>query len=145
MPLKKILVPFDYSNFSRKTVDMAMEFAKKFDSKLLLLTCLDNEFVSGPMYVDNDASEKAFSKKYDDAKNQLKQLKQQADYQGINTDVDILRASDIVEKITEYAKQKKIDLIMMGTHGRTGFEKLLFGSKSEETLHNVDCPVMIVK
>ena len=50
-----------------------------------------------------------------------------------------------MEKIVTFAKTKKIDLIVMGSHGKTGFDKLMLGSVANGVVQRARCPILIVK
>ena len=62
----------------------------------------------------------------------------------LHTDV-VVSATSIVAAIVEYAKNKDVDLIVIGTRGRSGFKKLLLGSVASGVIINAACPVMVVK
>ena len=57
----------------------------------------------------------------------------------------ILRSISVVKDITTYAKSHKFDLIVMGSHGRTGMDKLILGSIANGVLQKSSCPVLIIK
>jgi nucleotide-binding universal stress UspA family protein len=57
----------------------------------------------------------------------------------------VVTATSIVSAIVEYAKNKDVDLIVIGTRGRSGFKKLLLGSVASGVVTNAACPVMVVK
>ena len=65
--------------------------------------------------------------------------------QEISFDFKIFQTRSVVEKIVGFAKTKKINLIVMGAHGRTGFDKLLLGSVTNGVAQRVRCPVLITK
>jgi nucleotide-binding universal stress UspA family protein len=52
---------------------------------------------------------------------------------------------NMVDEINELAKEKHVDIIVMGTHGRTGLKRLLMGSIAEDVLRHAECPVFLVK
>ena len=58
---------------------------------------------------------------------------------------DILISNSTVKEIVTYAKSKKVDLIVMGSHGRTGLNKLILGSVANGVSQMVHCPILIVK
>ena len=65
--------------------------------------------------------------------------------QGTHIDFKIFQSRSTVEKIVTFAKTKKIDLIVMGSHGRIGFDNLLLGSVANGVAQRVRCPILIVK
>ena len=52
---------------------------------------------------------------------------------------------NMVDEINELAKEKHVDIIVMGTHGRTGLKRLLLGSIAEDVLRHAECPVFLAK
>ena len=59
--------------------------------------------------------------------------------------MDILKSNSVVKQIGSFVKSKKVDLIIMGTHGRTGWDKLIFGSIANGVSQRVNCPVLLVR
>ncbi|MHA7646728.1 universal stress protein [Nitrosopumilus sp. S4] len=144
MYFKNILVPFDGSKFSKKAINVATDLAKKYKSKLTIINCIE-EFYVGRWYRDNRIEEELFAKEYNTIKNELKKIKQNAQEQGVPVKIKIIKALDVTKKITDYSKKNRIDLILMGSHGRTGWNRLFLGSKSENILKSASCPVLIIK
>ena len=58
---------------------------------------------------------------------------------------EIIESHSTTKAIVSYSKSKKIDLIVMGAHGKTGVDKLILGSVSNSVVHRVRCPVLIVR
>ena len=56
-----------------------------------------------------------------------------------------MKSTSVVRDITTYAKSRKIDLIVMGSHGRTGVDKLILGSVANGVTQKASCPVLIIK
>ena len=144
MNFKDILVPFDGSKFSKRSVVAATSLAQKYDGTILFLTCI-GKFYTGRWYLDSRIEKEQSAKEYAKAQKELKKIKQQITDQGVSTKMKIVRTDNIVKQISDYAKKNKIDLIVMGSQGRTGLNKLLLGIKAEGTVHRVKCPVMIIK
>jgi hypothetical protein len=75
-------------------------------------------------------------------RNQLEQIRP------TNTDIPVrhvLLSGDPAEEIVRYGRDTGMDLIVMGTHGRTGLERLLLGSVAEKVLRDAACSVLVVK
>jgi len=72
-------------------------------------------------------------------------VKSQADSVGLNTETFVLEGEEAYRKITDFAKEHNINMIVMGTHGRTGLSKLLVGSVAEKIIGYAHCPVLIAK
>ena len=58
---------------------------------------------------------------------------------------EIIESKSVTKTIVSYSKSKKIDLIVMGAHGITGWDKLILGSVSESVIHRIRCPVLILR
>ena len=64
---------------------------------------------------------------------------------GVNIKLQILKSTSVVKNITTYAKSKKMDLIVISSHGRTGFDKLIIGSVANGVIQKTRCPVLLIK
>jgi len=58
---------------------------------------------------------------------------------------EIIESKSVTKTIVSYSKSKKIDLVVMGAHGITGWDKLILGSVTDSVVHRVKCPVLIVR
>ncbi len=140
MNIKKILVPVDESEHSMKAVAYAMEFVKKFDASLLLLHC-HKEFpaILGEPFFDQ-ATEKILEQGNEVLEPYRKILKEN----GIAFR-ELLLEEPAGKKIAETAGIEKIDLIIMGSKGKTDLGGLLLGSVTHRVLHHAPCPVLVVR
>jgi nucleotide-binding universal stress UspA family protein len=134
--LKKILVPVDFSECSKKALQYAVPFARQFGAELTLLYVMQHyPLVSEMGPVDVESNE--------DAERDLEALRQT-----IDRDVRsraVVRAGEPHLEITETAKSLGIDLILLSTHGRTGLNHVLMGSTAEKVVRRAGCPVLIVR
>jgi nucleotide-binding universal stress UspA family protein len=82
----------------------------------------------------------------EDAKSWLDNFNQQAKENNVQLHIELINSPRPVDYvILEYAEEKQIDLIVMGTRGRTGFKKLLLGSTASSVVTYSHCTVMVVK
>jgi nucleotide-binding universal stress UspA family protein len=79
------------------------------------------------------------------AKKDLLKLEVIAKNEGIKSSSTVIVAQSIVKPLLSFAKSRKIDLIVMGSHGRTGLDKLFLGSIANGVLNRAHCPVLIIK
>jgi universal stress protein A len=143
---KSILVPTDFSEFSDKALAAAQDIAKKFNSKIYLLHVVDEGLhVCADEYCVDPAVVKSLKV------NSLKgaREKMQAEFsrisrKGVNAECDV-RQGTPYEEILKEQKKKKVDLIVMGSHGRTGFLKHLIGSVAERVSRTASCPVLLIR
>ena len=148
--IKKILVTIDGSESSKKATEYAISLAKKYDAQLIILYVLYSELgfaysnllgVTTPKAIQDvlETQKNEVQKWFDEVKNKLKTSNISV------TDKIIISASSIVGEIVAFADKEKIDLIILGTRGRTGFKKLLLGSVAEGVVTYSSCPVMVVR
>jgi nucleotide-binding universal stress UspA family protein len=137
MNAKNILCPYDYSENSKVALSYASALARESSATVHLLhvtqpiTPADTGFGGyAPAPIDLDA-----------LKDELEQIKPIGDL-ACKREVVIGAAA---ASIVEYAKENGIDIIVMGTHGRTGLSRLLMGSVAEAVVRGAECPVITVK
>ena len=145
---KNILVPLDGSEYSIKAVEYAGIMAKGFNSRIIALYILSSS-IRYNLSSNNENSEinsqfnQIIQRSYIEAQNWLKDIEKKLDIE-IVTEVIIAKES-IVSEIIEFAEQRSIDLIIMGTRGRTGFKKLLLGSVASGVVTYSHCPVLVIR
>ncbi|GFN38989.1 MAG: UspA domain-containing protein [Marine Group I thaumarchaeote] len=145
MRFQNILVPYDDSECSLRAFKIATEVAKKFNSKLTAVTVILEFYHTRSLYANVRYEEILLKKLRGSAKNALSKIRTNAKKQGIDVAIDVLESNSVVKQIASIAKSKKIDLIIMGTHGRTGLYKLILGSVANGVSQRVSCPVLIVR
>ncbi len=135
LDLRRILVPVDGSENSKRAFNFATKIARQTGSQLIVLNVIDGR-----------AYDRAPSEATEGAKQLIRTHVSEAKKNGIMTRGDAIRpGASIVRQIIEYAKQKGVDLIVMGTRGLGGFRKLLLGSVSGGVVSHAHCAVMIVR
>lgn len=144
MLFRNIMVPYDGSRLSKNAFRIALDMAKKYDSKLTVVTCI-GKYYSGFWYVDNRLATLDFKRQYKAVKTELGELEDVAKKSNVSISTTILDAAKIAGTLASYAKSQKIDLVVMGSHGRTGLSKMVLGSVANGVLQTVKCPVLIVK
>lgn len=144
MAITKILVPIDGSKHSLKAFRVALDIAKNNNAKINVLTCLEKEDV-GAWYIDKRTNKKIMSDAKKFAKDFLSKLEKPAADANIPISLNILETKSASNQIISFSNSKKIDLIVIGSHGRGGFNKFLLGSVSNKVSQIAKCPVMIVK
>lgn len=143
--LDKILVPLDFSPASKQAFHYAAYLASQYNSTIYTLTVFDKKYKKlgddhkkhTAVIVRGEKIElwKAFPR-----------LLKAASYTGSGDRVKrLLLDGDPSSKIESIVQKKEIDLVIMGTNGRTGFEHFLVGSVAEKVLKSVDCPVMTIR
>jgi len=144
MMFTNILVPFDLSNQSTHAFKIAMNIAKKYNSQITLLTCLEGDAWHHKFY-DSRADNELIKKQKKVTLSRISKLEAQAKKSNLNIKSQTLKSTSVVRDIVTFAKSRKIDLIVMGSHGRTGVDKLILGSVANGVTQKASCPVLIIK
>ena len=141
---KNILIPFDLSAQSTRAFKVAVDVAKKYDSKLTLLTCLEGD-AWHHKYYDSRADSELIKKQKKVSEKHLEKLEAIAKKNNVTVKSQILTSKSVVNDIVVFAKSRKYDLIVIGSHGRTGLDKIILGSVANGVSQKAKCPVLIVK
>jgi len=141
---KNILVPFDLSNQSTRAFKVAADVAKKYNSKIVILTCVEGDACHHKYYDAKDDSE-LIKKQEKVSKKYLEKLELIAIKNKVPITSNIIASKSVIKDIVTFAKSRKHDLVLIGSHGRTGFDKLLLGSVANGVLQKIRCPLLIVK
>jgi len=144
MLFKNILVPFDLSSPAHHAFKVALDMAQKYDSKITLISCVEEDTWHHKFY-DSRIYSQLLIKKRKIAEKYMKKLEVFANKAGVDIKFQVLRSTSVVKDITKFAKSKKIDLIVMSSHGRTGWDKLILGSVANGVIHRTRCPVLLIK
>lgn len=144
MIFQNILVPYDGSKHSIRAFKVALDIAKKYNAKIKVVTCLETDF-RAPFFVDSRVDNSVMRKHVDATKKHFAKLEKNAKKEEIVFSSKILQTSSIVKTLISFAKSSNASLIIMGSHGRTGFDKMLLGSVVNGVSQKVNCPVLIIK
>ena len=141
---QNILVPFDLSNQATRAFKVALDVARKYNSKVTLLTCLEGD-AWHHKYYDSRADAELIKKQKKAAKQHLEKLELIAKKNNVIVKSNIMISQFVVNDIVNFAKSRKYDLVVIGSHGRTGFDKLLLGSVANGVSQKIKSPILIVK
>ncbi len=141
--VKKILVPVDFSDNSQKVFMAAVNVAEKFGAEIVCIFVVQSfEDYSGFFVPHMPVVQ--FQEEM-----QVSAQKKMSDFLEDNLPDGLAGSSKVVvgdvgEEIVAFAAQEKIDMIVMGTHGYKGLERVLFGSVAEQVVKTASCPVLTV-
>lgn len=135
MVYEAILVPTDGSDCSRDALDHAVDIATQLDATVHVISVIDKGNLERVPIVEDSRLQRA-RELIDDVVDTI-----DADVP-VETSVEV---GVIHETILAYATDQGIDLVVMGTHGRTGFERFLLGSVAEKVIRLADVPVMTIQ
>lgn len=129
---KTIMVPTDGSKFSLKAEDVAISVAKNFKGKLVVVHIIDEKLIYPFEVLEEEGNailDKAAIK---------------GEKQGVYVE-KVLIVGNPVHDMAKIVERTGADLVVIGTHGKTGLTKILMGSVAENTLKTVKVPVLLVK
>ena len=147
--ISKILVAIDGSEHSFNAAEYALELAKSFGAQLYAVTVTyipASDHQSQKEVLSKSLVEDSSNNSMKDAGNWIENFTQNAKEDNIQLKTELINSARPVDYvILEYAEEQKIDLIVVGTKGRTGFKKLMLGSIASSIVTYAHCPVMVVK
>jgi nucleotide-binding universal stress UspA family protein len=144
--ITRILVPVDFSAHSARAFAYATTLAHRLGAQLALLHVVEDPFVTGAwspeVYMPNIPE--LLGDLITGAERQLATLKASAAAQGVAADITVVTGRP-APAIVEHASNGGVDLIVMGTHGRTGLSHVVMGSVTERVMHKAPCPVLTMR
>jgi nucleotide-binding universal stress UspA family protein len=144
LEIERILVPIDFSAYSKEALKYAIPFARKFKAEVILLHVVEPAIYPADFnfgQVGIPAIEDELRSK---ANEELQKLVDQEVKRRARSSVLIKVGKPFLEIITT-ARDERIDLIIMATHGHSGIEHILFGSTAERVVRKAHCPVLTVR
>ena len=144
LEIKKVLVPIDFSDYSKSSLRYAVNFAKQFNAEIYLI------YVLGPIIYPPDFSMgqiaiPSINAEWDErAREELENLAKTEIPEGVNVKTILKNGKPFLE-IIDTASEENIDLIIIATHGHSGVEHILFGSTAEKVVRKAPCPVLTLR
>ncbi|WP_458207968.1 universal stress protein [Haladaptatus sp. NG-SE-30] len=137
---ENVLVPTDGSEGSDRAIELAIDLAKTYDAALHTLYVIDANTLSS-----GDEFGSVISSLEESAQNAIDEVVEMAEEGGVRT-TEAYFARGIPHKaILDYADDHDIEIIVMGTHGRTGLDRYLLGSVTEKVVRTADVPVLTAR
>lgn len=144
MDLKNILVAYDSSSFSNRAFKSALDIAEPNKSKITIVTVVTG--IYQPSIGFSMKFSKDLLKKHTNMLKKLfSNLQTMANKKDISISLKILRDPSVSKAITNYVDSHKFDLIVIGSRGRTGLNKIILGSVANDVVNKVNVPIMVVK
>lgn len=147
--MKTILVPTDFSKPAQQAVTLGTAIAKKSKATLVLLHVVEQPSsaavnVAGEVVYVHDWADRIFTLKLiDKSKQQLLQQEEKCRAEGVKIRSE-LRIGTPFKGVQEIVTAQAVDLIVMGTEGRSKLEEILIGSTTEKVIRQANCPVLTV-
>ncbi len=144
MKFNTILFATDFSEGSKNALPYAVDLAKRYDAKLFFMHVIYDVAKTTGWYVPHISVEEMYKDLEKGAKTELEKTFIE-EMRGFKDIEHIVVKGIPYEEITKFAEMKKIDLVVLATHGRTGLDRLLFGSTAEQVVRYAPCPVLSVR
>ena len=139
--ISKILVAIDGSDASMDAADHAIYISKEYNAELYALHVIRPDV---DLYGPHETSE-YMTKLRDEGRKYLDKVEFKANEKNIQIKTVIIPSKNMSGDILDYAEENNIDLIVIGTRGRSGFKRLLLGSVASHVVTYAHCPVLVVK
>ncbi|WP_180028116.1 universal stress protein [Acinetobacter sp. YH16032] len=145
MSYQNILVPVDGSEVALNVVQHAVELAKAFNSKITVVQVMTLDPYIAAEYLSDGQSNLLIERARKFIEDNLAQAKTKFNEYGIDVETKILEGESIHRTIMKAIDELNIDLIVISSHGRSGFKKLIMGSVAQSLITEVNVPVFVVK
>ena len=141
--IKKILVPVDFSENSQKILRTAVDFAAKFKAEVVIVFVVQSFDDYSGFFVPHMPIIQLEEELVKSAGEKMQSFVAETLNGSVPYSTTVL-VGDVVEEINRFAGEAKADLIVMGTHGYKGLDKILFGSVAEKIVKTAPCPVLTI-
>lgn len=139
--IKKILVPIDFSENSTKVLQHAVDMAGKSGARIVVMYVVEGIDKYAGLSIPHISLTEVEKELVQSAKNKMELFLEENLEPSVPHEGVVLNG-DIVEEINNFAANEGVDMIIMGTHGYKGLEKVLFGSVAERIVKTAPCPVL---
>ena len=145
MAYQNILVPVDGSELSLSVVQHAVELAKAFNSKVTVVQVMTLDPYIASEYLTQGQTNEMIERARQFIQTNIDNAKAEFEAHGVTVESKLLEGENIPRTICKAVEQFNIDLIVLSSHGRSGFKKLLMGSVAQSLITESTVPVFIVK
>ena len=145
---QRIMVATDGSPLSQKAVDSALALAVAFKSQLTAVSVVQAysyDYFEGAYPLSKEDVKTVESYWVDKAQKLLDAAIVQAAAQGVQVKTQVLTSNDVADALVTAAHALDADLLVMASHGRRGFDRLLHGSETQEVLNHCKVPVLVLR
>jgi len=136
--MEKLLIATDGSIFSESAIREAINLARICSSKLIAVSVVK----TSPEF--EDLVPQVFEKAEKEMREHLESVKSRASKEGIDCEIVVHRGEEPFEDIVNDAEKNQVDMIIIGTHGRTGLKRLMMGSVTAKVIGHAPCNVLVV-
>ncbi|OGW26976.1 MAG: hypothetical protein A2X59_00235 [Nitrospirae bacterium GWC2_42_7] len=144
MEIKKILFATDFSEGSSHALPYAVDMAKRYSAKLYFVHVIYDVAKTTGWYVPHVSMDEMYKDMEKSAKTELEKTFIE-EMKNFNDVEHVVLRGTPYEEITKFAKTNNMDIIVLGTQGRRGLDRMLFGSTAEQVVRHAPCPVFSVR
>ncbi len=142
LEIHHILVPIDFQEYTEELTEFAVNVASKLVAKITFFHVVENvvyysDFIPTYLHLNNEET-------FQHAKMKMIALVEKSKNSWLRCTGEVLMG-DVVDTILEYTKKEGIDMVVMGTHGTRGIEKILLGSVAERVIKRASCPTLVYR
>jgi len=142
LSIEKIVIATDGSEYTKNAISFGLSLAKMLGAKVYALSVLD---IAPVMSVPIDGAWKGvFDLMHEECQKASAHVKKMGEAVGLEVESVVLEGKP-AEKIVEYAEENDMDLIVMGTMGKSGLDRILLGSVAERVVRISHTPVLVVR
>jgi universal stress protein A len=142
--LQRILVPTDFSDSARHALTYGISFAREYEAELVLLHVVETVPVGYASDLFPVPMAEVFQEMSGYAKTELGKVAEEARSKGVTVREVVVQGKPSAE-IARVAAEEKVDMIVLGTHGKGMLDKAIFGSTTERVVRRAPCPVLTVR
>ena len=145
MAFKHILVPIDGSETANLAFEKAIGFARTFNSQITLVQVMALDPYIANEYIKTGQTNEMIERARHFILKTLQEAQNKVSTYGLETQTLLLEGQSIHTEILKVAEHLDVDLIVIGSHGRTGLKKLFLGSVAQTLLSSSEIPIMVVR
>ena len=144
IPPKLILVPIDFSDFSGKALEVATDMASRLGATLLLVHILPAipDLPKGVSIFKEGSYDRGL---HESASKQLSELATTLANTNVKARTEVGTANDVGMELVRIAEHDNVDMIVIATHGMTGWRRIAFGSVAQKVVEQAACPVLVLR
>jgi nucleotide-binding universal stress UspA family protein len=144
MKVEKILFPTDFSEGSSHALPYAVDLSKHYNAKLYILHITYDIFKTTNSHIPHISADELYGEMFEWAQKEIENCGIE-EIRGLSNVEKVVLKGIPYEEIIKFAAKEKVDMIVMGTYGRAGLERFIFGSTAERVVRKAPCPVMTVR
>jgi nucleotide-binding universal stress UspA family protein len=144
MKVEKILFPTDFSEGSFHALPYAVDLTKHYNARLYILHVVYDVFKATDTHIPHISADELYKEISEWANKEIDTCCIE-EIRGLSNVEKVVLKGIPHEEIMKYAAEKQIDMIIIGTYGKKGLERFIFGSTAEKVVRNAPCPVMTVR